>query len=301
MCRRWFILLFFLTLCPSAQAELFAPEGDIIGEVTYYRVAEKDNLYEIARRFDIGIVELLSANPGIDLWLPEVRTELMITTSHILPEIRTGIVINLSEFRLFYFAPDGKVMSFPIGIGMEGWQTPTGATTITLKRKNPAWIPPESIREETPDLPEIIPSGPDNPMGQYALNLGLVNYIIHGTNRPYSIGKRSSHGCIRLYPEDIAVLFKAVEVGTPVTIIDTPYKLGWKDDRLFLEVTPTQEQADAIAHQHQPAPHPLPEISDAIQKKAGENTKINWEAVGEAILRQSGIPVEIGQKGLHLF
>ena len=288
-----FILQIFFS---SAQAAIFTADDDLIGEVTYYRVKENDNFYEIARQFDIGIVELLSANPGVDPELPEVGAELVITTSHILPETRVGVVMNLSELRLFYFAQNGEVMSFPIGIGMDGWQTPTGATSIVRKRKNPAWIPPKSIRGEIPDLPEIIPAGPDNPMGQYALNLAWVNYIIHGTNRPYSVGKRSSHGCIRLYPEDIAVLFGAIEVGTPVTVIDTPYKLGWKGDRLFLEITPTQAQADAIVLHHPRIPQPLPEISDVIEKRAGENTEINWVAVGEAVLEQSGIPVEIGKR-----
>jgi L,D-transpeptidase ErfK/SrfK len=297
---RWLNLLLLLALSPSVWAGTFVPEGDVIGEVTTYRVTQEDNLYDIAQRFDIGIVELLAANPDIDREALEEGAELVITSSHLLPEPRKGIVLNLSELRLFYFAKDGSVMSFPLGIGKEGWQTPVGETSIVLKRRNPAWVPPASIREEDPELPEMIPAGAENPLGQYALSLGWQNYVIHGTNRPHSVGKRSSHGCVRLYPEDIAQLFKAVELGTQVTVIDTPYKLGWKGNQLFLEVTPTQAQTDFIVQNQHPMLQPLPEISDIIQKKAGENTRINWEAVGEALVRQNGIPVVIGEKAASM-
>lgn len=295
--RLFCFFLFFLF-----HASCFAANDDVIGTVGHYTVKKEDNLYEIARRFDIGIVGLLAANPGIDPWIPKEGTELVLPTSHILPDVpRTGVVINLSALRLFYFAEDGKVMSFPIGIGMEGWETPTGVTTIVKKRLHPAWIPPESIRMENPNLPEIIPAGPDNPLGQRALNLGWHGYIIHGTNRPYGIGKRSSHGCIRLYPEDITVLFDAIQEGTLVTIIDKAYTLGWKGDDLFLDVTPTQAQADIIARYHRPAPQPIPELHDAIQKKAAGSTKIDWDAVTQAAVQQNGIPIPIGKKRASYF
>ena len=133
-------------------------------------------------------------------------------------------------------------------------------------------------------------------MGNYALNLGWPSYAIHGTNRPYGIGKRSSHGCIRLYPEDIEVLFNAVSVGMPVTVIDTPYKLGWRDDTLYLEVTPTQVQADIIAEYRRPFPSAIDEIHDAVRNAAGENTQIDWYAVEEAATKRSGIPTAIGER-----
>ncbi len=300
MLYRWLIILLILLVLAYCsvrplRAAAFVPEGDIVGVVTRYQVEEKDNLYEIARRFDIGIVELLAANPGIDPWMPKAGTELTITSAHILPpDVREGIVINLSELRLFYFAKNGSVMTFPIGIGQEGWQTPVGKTRIASKRKNPAWIPPASIREEDPELPDIIPAGPDNPLGEYALYLDWKKFLIHGTNRPYGVGKRSSHGCIRLYPEDIETLFNAVDIGTKVTIIDTPYKLGWKGEVLYLEVTPTQEQSDAIANYRRPFPLSIPEIYDHIRASAG-NTNINWYEADHAIAKRSGIPVEIGR------
>lgn len=288
-------ILTWLLLNQPAHAAAYTPQGDLIGEVSHYTVRKEDNLYEIARRFDIGIVEILAANPGVDPWQPKPGTKLTLTTQHILPPVRTGIVLNLSELRMFYFRPDGSVMTFPIGIGREGWQTPTGVTSITRKRKDPVWIPPPSIREENPNLPDIIPAGPENPLGAYALNLGWPGYVIHGTNRPYGIGKRSSHGCIRLYPEDIETLFSAVKTGTPVTVIDTPYKVGWKGDTLYLEVTQTQEQADIIAAYGDPACHAMPEIYDAVREAAGA-AAVDWYAVEEVMVRQNGIPTAIGKR-----
>ncbi|MDE3060962.1 MAG: L,D-transpeptidase family protein [Pseudomonadota bacterium] len=286
--------VFYLALNQPLYAATFAPDGDVIGSITHYAVRKKDNLYGIARRFDLGIVEVLAANPGVDPWQPEEGTELTLPTTHILPPVHEGIVLNLSELRLFYFAGNGTVMTFPIGIGREGWQTPIGSTTVVLKRKNPAWIPPDSIREENPNLPDIVPPGPDNPLGRYALNLDMPGIRIHGTNRPYGIGKRSSHGCIRLYPEDIERLFNAVDAGTPVTILDNPYKLGWRGNTLLLEVTPTQEQDDIIAEYRIPHPVSLPEIYDAIRQIAG-NVTIDWHTVDQTVAAHAGIPVIISR------
>ncbi len=288
------IFAWLLLLSQPLYASAYTPEGDIIGTISHYTVKKEDNLYEIARRFDIGIVELRAANPGIDPWTPKPGTELTITTMHILPATpHNGMVINLSELRLFYYADDGQVMSFPIGIGREGWQTPLGTTKVLRKRTRPIWTPPPSIREEDPDLPEVFLPGPDNPLGEYALDLGWKGVLIHGTNRPYGVGKRSSHGCIRLYPEDIERLFGMLTVGVPVMIIDAPYKLGWRGNTLFLEVTPTQQQADAIAEYRQPAPVSIPDIYDAIRQVAGLDAGINWYAVDDAISKRSGIPVAI--------
>jgi L,D-transpeptidase ErfK/SrfK len=279
----------------QGRAQLaYAPEGDVVGAVTHYKVKSKDTLYDIARRFDLGIVELLAANPGIDPWLPKPGVKLIIPAAHVLPAgIRQGIVINLSALRLFYFSDPHTVMTFPVGIGTEGWLTPTGTTTVVKKRKDPVWIPPDSIRQENPDLPDEIPAGPDNPLGGYALNLGWPGYVIHGTNRPYGIGKRSSHGCIRLYPEDIAQLFDLVKEDTPVTIIDMPYALGWWKNRLFLEVTPTQQQSDKIAEYKLPELSDIPEVYYAVQQAAGKQAKIDWHTVRDAVIWRTGIPVVV--------
>jgi len=294
----YFFLTFLIWLCfvSPVYAATYKVNGDIIGELSYYKVKEEDNLYAIARRFDIGIVELLSANPGVDPWQPKVGTELTIATMHILPNTpREGIVLNLSELRLFYYIDANTVMTFPIGIGREGWQTPLGVTKIVMKRKNPVWTPPQSIRQENPELPDIMPAGPDNPLGLFALNLGWNNYAIHGTNRPYGIGKRSSHGCIRLYPEDIKILFDAIKVDTKVNVIDVPYKLGWKDEELFLEVTPTQLQADIISRYEIPPKVIISGVKQVISNMA-KDALIDWFQVRRTLGSHSNIPVPIGIK-----
>ena len=188
-----FTVLYMLAVRP-AEAATYTIDGDVAGEVTRYTVKDKDTLYSVARHFDLGIVEIMAANPGLDPWIPPVGTELTLPTAYVLPTIsRKGIVIDLSALRLFYFPDPKTVMTFPLGIGMDGWSTPTGTTRIVLKRDHPTWIAPESILKENPDLPKVVPPGPDNPLGDYALNLGWEGYRIHGTNKPYGIGRRSSH------------------------------------------------------------------------------------------------------------
>jgi L,D-transpeptidase ErfK/SrfK len=297
-----FALLFFSLLwlsplrCLAQMA--YVPDGDVAGTVAHYEVKKKETLYGIARQFDVGIVELLAANPGVDPWTPKAGTPLIIPAAHVLPPagMRQGIVISLSALRRFYFYDPQTVMSFPVGIGKEGWLTPTGVTAIARKRKDPDWTPPDSIREEDPDLPDVVPAGPDNPLGAYAMNLGLPGYLIHGTNRPYGVGKRSSHGCIRLYPEDISLLFDVVKEGTPVTIIDTPYTLGWRGDDLYLEVPPTPQQSDRIAQSRRVELADLPEVYYAVEQAAGKQAKVNWPAVKDAVIWRTGIPVAVATK-----
>ncbi|MFZ4541473.1 MAG: L,D-transpeptidase family protein [Rickettsiales bacterium] len=289
-------VLFAVGFGSASHAATHKINGDLVGKITSHTVKHDENLYDIARRYDIGIVELLAANPGVDPWAPPKGTKLIITRAHVLPAVREGIVLNLSELRLFYFVDDKTVMTFPIGIGREGWETPLGETSIVQKREHPSWTPPNSIREENPDLPTIISAGPDNPLGDYAMSLGWPSYAIHGTNRPYGVGKRSSHGCIRMYPEDIKTLFAAAAIGTKVTVVDTPYKLGWVGDTLYLEVTPTQTQSDAIAQYRVPHPLDIPEIYDTINATNGHETEISWYSVDATVARRSGIPVAIGKR-----
>ncbi len=292
------VALLTLSILPIAQAEagFYTIDDDTVGALSVYKTKFEDNLYEIARRFDVGLVELLSANPGVDVWQPKTDTRLIVPDAHILPNVpRKGIVVNLPELRLYYYPDAQHVYSFPIGIGREGWQTPSGSMTVVRKKKDPDWVPPASIRRAEPDLPAVVPAGPDNPMGAYALYLGKGSYAIHGTNRPYGIGKRSSHGCIRMYPEDIAVLFGAVREGTKVTIIDKPYAIGWRGGKLYLTVMPTQDQADIISETYTPPPPAnIPEVYDAIRKKVGK-IQVDWYAVEQAISKQSGVPVAIAK------
>jgi L,D-transpeptidase ErfK/SrfK len=297
----YLLLALFVVSAGEAPAEAFTPAGDVIGVPSYYEVQEGDNLYALARKLDLGIVELLAANLDVDPWAPEEGMRLTLSTAHVLPSVpRKGLVLNLAELRLFYFAEDGTVYSYPVGIGREGWQTPVGVTTIRKKRENPVWIPPASIRAENPDLPKLVPAGPDNPMGAYALDLAWKRYAIHGTNKPGGIGLRSSHGCIRLYPEDIAELFQMVKEGTPVMVVDAPYKLGWREDALFLEVTPTQKQSDFIAEYRQPDTEKFPGMHEAIRQAAGD-AEIHWDVVEEAAAAHNGLPVIIARRSTGLF
>jgi L,D-transpeptidase ErfK/SrfK len=284
-----------LVIFSVCNAEAAMPDGDLIGIAQNYTVQKGDSVSAVARHFDIGVVELLAANPSVTSAKLVVGQQLSIPQSHILPAApHTGIVINLAELRLFYYLPDGSVTTFPISIGKEGWLTPTGTTEIVLKRKNPTWTPPASIRAEDPKLPAIVPAGPNNPLGQYALSLGWAGYAIHGTNAPSSIGKPSSHGCMRMYPEDIAVLFNLVGVGTPVTIVDTPVKFGWVGDSLYMEVTPTQAQARDVVRYRAPAPIDTAGMEATLLRMELQGVRIDWVAAKAALLAHDGIPVIVG-------
>lgn len=194
------------------------------------------------------------ANPGVDPWLPGEGTRVVIPTQFVLPRApRSGIVVNVAELRLYYF-PDGgandpdaadgsqRVVTYPISIGQLDWSTPLGTTRVTGRVLNPSWYPPQSIRDEHAArddiLPRVVPPGPDNPLGKHALRLAIPSYLIHGTNMPSGIGMRVTHGCIRMFPWDIETLYKVVPIGTPVTIVNQPYKLGWTPEGLYLEAHP---------------------------------------------------------------
>lgn len=281
----------------SAEAATYTIKGDTAGAVRYYTVTKEDTLFSIARYFDVGIVELMTANPGVDPWVPKQGTVLMLPTAYVLPTIaRKGIVIDLSGLRLFYFPDAHTVMTFPLGIGMDGWSTPVGSTRIILKREHPTWIAPESILKANPNLPHVVPPGPDNPLGDYAMNLGWEGYRIHGTNKPYGIGRRSSHGCMRMYPEDIDVLFHAVKVGTPVTVIDDAYKLGWLENTLYLQVSPSQQQADEISMKNPITLVGLPQVYGDIRQATESASSVDWRAVNEVVRWRTGIPVAIATR-----
>lgn len=272
--------------------------GDLIGEVSYYRIKEGETLLEIARLHDLGYVELLAANPGMDPWLPPPGRTLLLPTAHLLPDApRDGIVINLSELRLYYFpGRDGRAVTYPIGIGREGWETPTGTTSISRKREAPTWTPPESIRQARPELPAAVPPGPDNPLGDFALDLGWPRYVIHGTNKPYGIGRRVSSGCIRLYPEDIEDLFGSVKTGVKVTVVDQPMKLGRVDGELYIEAHPDTGQADELESRGRFTSRPVADYREIVTEFAGDDApRIVWPIVEQAIETRRGIPVRITQ------
>ncbi len=291
-----------------ATAQLASPpvqaDGDLVGSpATTYSVVKGDNLASIARQNHIGLVELLAANPAVTSQTISLNEQLTIPHQHVLPAgDRSGILVNLAALRLYRFDGTGQVMTFPVSVGKEGWDTPTGTTTVIEKRKDPTWKIPASIRAQDPSLPAEIPPGPKNPLGQYALTLNWPGYLIHGTNTPYSIGKPTSHGCMRLYPEDIESLFGAVSVGDSVTVIDTPFTLGESQGNLYLEVTPTREQAKAIAS-FTPAPALAPSdpVVQALLVKLNtlksEGLQIDDQTVQAAMARHDGLPVIVA-KGL---
>jgi L,D-transpeptidase ErfK/SrfK len=237
------LCLFLSGLCASSEAfETYSYDKNttVIGSLKTHTIKGKESLIEIARKYDIGYNEITDANPKLDAFVPGDGKSAAIPTSWILPELTSydGIVINLSEMRLYFFSRKsaGTVNTFPIGIGSEGKETPVGKFTIIEKIVKPSWRVPESIRKEKPELPAVVPPGPDNPLGTHALRLSLGSVLIHGTNRPYAVGRKASHGCIRMYPEDIPNLFKIVPKGAKVTIIRQPLKIGLLDDRVYLEV-----------------------------------------------------------------
>lgn len=232
-------------------AEYFLPRhGDVIGQIRQIAAHHEDTFVALARRYGVGFEELKLANPGVDAWLPGEGTLITLPTKHVLPRgPREGIVVNVAELRLYYFPVDEpeKVHSYPISVGRTGWGTPLGATSVVAKHEDPAWYPPQSIRDEHAargdTLPAVVPPGPNNPLGRHALRLGLPGYLIHGTNKPAGIGMRVTHGCFRMFPEDVEALFARVPTDTPVHIVNQPYKVGWNErGELLLEAHPPLEE-----------------------------------------------------------
>lgn len=223
----------------SAAGE-YRRDGALVGARQTHAVRADDSLFEVAREFDLGYTAITAANPDVDPFVPDPGRRIVLPTEWILPDvpIRRGIVINIAEMRLFLLPPRdwGTISSFPISVGDQGTETPVGKFSVVDKIKNPSWHVPESIRRERPDLPAVVPPGPDNPMGSRALRLSNGTVLIHGTNRPWGIGTRNTHGCIRLYEEDIARLFGMVDNGTPVVVVNQPVKVAAEGDRVFLEV-----------------------------------------------------------------
>jgi L,D-transpeptidase ErfK/SrfK len=217
----------------------------VVGEPEIVFATEADTLSDLARTYGLGYDEIIVANPGVDPWLPGVGTPIMLPTQYVLPDTEhRGVILNIATRRLFYFpaveeGESQRVLTYPIGIGRVGWETPLGATTVVAKAKDPHWWVPASVRREHAEmgnpLPTVVPPGPDNPLGNRVLKLDMPGYLIHGTNAPYGVGMRVSHGCVRLYPENIEILFDLVAVGEVVTIINEPYQFGQREGALYFE------------------------------------------------------------------
>ena len=288
--------LLLLTANPAVSVTFPLPEegDDVVGQTFKFTTHYEDTFSDIARLYDIGFRELKDANPEVDPWLPGEGTEITIPQQYILPPgPRQGIVINLAELRLYYFPPGrNEVVTHPLGIGREGWSTPAGRTTIIGKKKDPTWTPPDSILKEhaadgTP-LPPVVPPGPDNPLGGYALYLGIKGYLMHGTNKPYGVGMRVSHGCIRLYPEDIEQLFQRIPIGTSVRIINQPYKAGWLKGELYIEAhRPLTEQVKQIGYNYTGL------VGEVLAKLGDDPRKPDWSKLQEYSKSLTGIPMSV--------
>lgn len=268
-----------------------------VGEESRYVTKYEDTLVKIARRYDLGFNELRSANPDVDPWLPGAGVELILPARHLLPTIsHEGIVINLPEMRLYYFYdPDEPPLTHPLGVGREGLSTPSGQTRVIRKTEGPTWRPTLRMRTENPELPAVVPAGPENPLGTHALYLGWPEYALHGTNRPFGIGRRVSSGCIRLYPEDILTFYDKVPVGTMVRVVNQPVKLGWIDDALYLEAHAPLDQADKIEQEGGQPTYSLTrdEMAAIVTAAGDEADQLDWALVRQIITERTGRPTKI--------
>jgi L,D-transpeptidase ErfK/SrfK len=289
------------TTTPASLPPSAPPVPRLIGDLETITSKYEDTLVHLARKYNVGFVELRAANPGIDPWLPGKNTQLIIPTQHILPDApQQGIVINLPEMRMyFYITPGEPPASFPIGIGRSGLTTPLGTTTVERMGTDPIWYPTDRMRKEDPKLPVAVPPGPENPMGTHAMYLGWPSYAIHGTDKPYSIGRRLSSGCIRMYPEDILTVFDNVDPGTQVTVVDQPVKTAWINDQYYIQVHPTQEQSDILSKDA--VHHSIYPLNDAdiktILAGAGDATDhLDWAKIKKAVRERRGIPIIVGDR-----
>ena len=297
------IIFSFTNLCYSNNknnsVNILSQSSDIIGKEVKYTVREKETLIDIARKFDISFADIMSANGRIDPWLPKKNRKILIPNRHIMPSVkRDGIIINLGDLRIYFYKNHLLIGTYPIGIGRSGWETPLGLAEVIEKKTDPFWIPPDSVREEDPSLPKIVAPGEDNPLGTRAIYLSMPSYLIHGTNKPYGVGMKVSHGCIRMYPEDVESLFDLVEVGTKVNIINEPIKVGWHNNDLYIEVHQLPAYAsekNTLENKDRRNLYPL--ATTMVQKVAGVNiTEVDWQVVFKSVIEAKGIPTKISEE-----
>lgn len=295
-----------LPLATATHRFIVTPDQDVVGRLQVTIARHEDTLTDIARRFNVGYQEIIRANPGVDPWLPGEGTPVVLPTEFVLPDApREGVVLNLAAMRLYYYPKREKdapveVITHPIGIGKVGWATPEGSTKVVARVKDPVWTPPVSVRKEHARdgdiLPAKVPPGPDNPLGRHMMRLGWPSYLIHGTNKPPGVGMRASHGCIRLYPEDIEGLFEAVPIGTRVTAVNQPYLLGWRGEQLLVQAYQPQDDDK----------RDWSDVSKALRQKAARQgaarwkkiaaraDSIDWEAIRQAAAKPRGIALPVG-------
>lgn len=291
------IMSLTLALLPQVSSALtFAlpHNGNIIGRVQYTSAHPGENLSDVGRRFGMGGYEMMEANPGVNYNHPGPGERLVVPSQFILPDApRKGIVINIAEMRLYYYHPDGVTVStFPVGVGQDGWNTPLGKTQITRKRKDPTWVVPDSIYENRMEAgaptPKVVPPGPTNPLGKYAMNLGFNSIVIHGTPYERAVGLRSSHGCIRMLNSDVEQIYNRANIGTPVYIVHQTVKIGRTGNELYLEAhEPISDELQQTTRQ---------DIPYLIRKAAGDKShiKVKWNDLERLQSRADGCPQFIG-------
>jgi L,D-transpeptidase ErfK/SrfK len=287
--------------CVATTFELTDPAQSVFGEDQSVQTVYEDTLYDLARQYSLGSEELIRVNPRLDPWIPGADKAVFIPGRHILPTgPHKGIVINIAEHRLYYYPKPQRhmpqqVITYPISIGKMDWRTPLGLTQVIAKQKDPWWFPTKSVRDEHAKdgdiLPARVPPGPDNPLGSRALRLGAGNgtYLIHGTNNPIAVGLAVTHGCIRMYPEDVEALFPMVPVGTPVRIINEPVKVAWVKGELLLEVHPP---VDAQGQSYEPD---VDKFSELLREAVGKSVvAIHWDYAREVLARADGVLATVG-------
>ena len=277
---------------------LMSDEQTVIGEPQIVLAGPLDTFSDLARSYGLGYDDLIDANPGIDPWLPGEGTPVLLPTQYVLPDApKHGVILNIATKRLFYYPQPvpgerRQVLTYPIGIGRVGWETPLGETTVIAKAENPSWWVPASVRREHAEmgdpLPSVVPAGPDNPLGTRVLKLDMPGYLIHGTNQPYGVGMRVSHGCVRLYPENIEFLYTLVDIGEQVTIMNEPYQMGTKDGILYFEAHAALED-DTV-----PAGDRLAALLDAQVGADGQALNDHLKEHVRSLARTpNGVPVSI--------
>ena len=291
--RLFYLSFFAVTNLLAASAYDFNDSTQVFGDNKSIKAVYEDTLVDIARTYNLGFNEIIRANPNVDKWLPGEGTIINIPAKHIIPKgfSEKGITINLSEFR-GYLIKDNKLITFPVGLGRMDWKTPLGISTIDLKLEKPAWYPPKSVRDEYKSQGKFLPAevlpGPDNPLGELAMRISIPGgYFIHGTNRPDGVGMEISHGCIRLFPEDIDYIFQLTDIGTEVIILDQPIKIARIENDIFLQVHPS------YSNQYD---YDLEKIRTQIELLINNEpglVKINWGSVESLLKEQNGLATKV--------
>jgi L,D-transpeptidase ErfK/SrfK len=291
-----------LSAAAGANEYVLPPGEEVVGQTVRVQAAPDDTFTSIAQRHGAGFDEMKLANPKVDAWLP--KGTVVVPTRFVLPDApRDGVILNVAELRLYYFPPakpgeSRRVLTYPVSVGRMDWQTPLGTTKVVRKAANPIWTPPESIRREAAaeglTLPPQVLPGPDNPLGPFALYLGVPGYLLHGTDerKQAGIGIMATHGCVRMYNEDVESLYGRVPVGTPVHLVDQPYKVGWSDGVLYLEAHPPfgEDAEGDVRH-----------LTDMVQivleaTRQYPDYPIDWKRAEAEVQKPSGIPVPIGPR-----